>query len=235
MRTKSLLFTAAIMAAGVVASVAQSVYSVNSVGYVNVTLQPGFNLIANPLNGTNNNINTIIPTAPADSVIQRWSVAAQTFLPSDTYVDFSPDPGSGCYDGGFNLSTSVINPGEGFFLQNVSGSQTTITFVGEVPQGSLTNNIGQNYGFYSSVVPQSADLLTIGFTGANDVTYSTWDAVAQSYSQALTYVDFSPDPGSGFYDGGFNLAVAQPAVGQGFLIYNPSGSTLAWTRTFSVN
>jgi hypothetical protein len=237
MRTKTLLCAAAVVAVGTAASVAQSVYSVNSVGYVNVTLQNGYNLISNPLNGTNNNINTIIPVAPADTTIARWDVATQTFLPSDTYFFVGPnDPFNGWYDGDLNPSATVIKPGEGFFIQNISGSSATITFVGEVPQGSLTNNIGANFGFYSSIVPQSVDLLSIGFPGVADMTYSTWNAALQSYSAALTYFFVGPgDPANGFYDQDLNKIDPTPAVAQGFLIFNPSPTTLEWTRTFSVN
>jgi hypothetical protein len=237
MRTKTLLCTAAVVAAGIGASVAQSVYSVNSVGYVNVTLQSGFNLISNPLKGTNNNVNTIIPTAPADTTIQRWNVAAQTFLPSDTYYFVGPgDPQNGWYDDDLNPSTTIINPGEGFFIQNVSGSPTTITFVGEVPQGPLTNNIGANFGFYSSIVPQSVDLLSIGFPGVADMTYTTWNTAQQTYNSALTYYFVGPgDPDNGFYDDDLVKVAPTPAVAQGFLIFNPSGGTLPWERTFSVN
>jgi hypothetical protein len=56
MRTKTLLLSAAAMAAGLVSSVAQSnVYSVNVVGYVNQVLPAGTLVaVANPLdNGTN--------------------------------------------------------------------------------------------------------------------------------------------------------------------------------------
>ena len=69
MRTKTLLLSAAVLAAGLAASTAQSVFSVNAVGYVNKTLAPGYNLIANPLNGTNNLLSTIIPTAPDGSAV----------------------------------------------------------------------------------------------------------------------------------------------------------------------
>jgi hypothetical protein len=235
MRTKTLLFTAAVVAAGAVASVAQSVYSVNAVGYVNVTLLPGFNLIANPLNGTNNLLKTIIPVAPNNSIISRWSTQNQGFLPSDTYFEIAPgDPANGWYDAGFSPSTTVINPGEGFFIQN-PGSSATITFVGEVPQGPLTNAIGANFGFYSSIVPQSASLLSIGFPGVNNLTYTTWDANSQGYGGTLTYFEIAPgDPANGFYDGGFALTHAIPAVAQGFLIFNP-GAPINWSRTFNVN
>lgn len=235
MRTKTLLLTAAIVAAGAAGSIAQSVYSVNAVGYVNVTLLPGFNLISNPLNGTNNVIGTIMPTAPNGASVSRWSVANQGFLPSDTYFEIAPgDPANGWYDAGFAVSTTVINPGQGFFIQN-PGASTTITFVGEVPQGSLSNPIGANFGFYSSIVPQSTDLLSIGFPGVNGLTYTTWNAASQGYGSSLTYFEIAPgDPANGFYDGSFNLTPAVPAVAQGFLVFNPSGAA-SWNRTFTVN
>jgi hypothetical protein len=60
MRTKTLLLTAALSAAGVATSMAQgAVYSVNAVGYVNTPLVAGFNLVSNPLNNTAANGNTI--------------------------------------------------------------------------------------------------------------------------------------------------------------------------------
>lgn len=157
--------------------------------------------------------------------------------PSDrpTYFVFGPnDPANGWYDGNFELSPTVIAPGEGFFLQNNSGSSTVITFVGEVPQGTLTNKIGANFAFTASIVPQSADLLSMGFPIVDQMTYSTWSPVT-GYSSALTYFFFgNGDPNNGFYNGSFELAPAIPAVAQGFLLFNP-GASVNWTRTFSVN
>jgi len=59
MRTKALLLAAAFAAAGVATSMAQAVYSVNAVGYVNTTLVPGFQLVSNPLNAADNKIETL--------------------------------------------------------------------------------------------------------------------------------------------------------------------------------
>src|SRR5512139_1316589 len=61
MRTKTLLAMAA-MSVAAATSWAQ-VYSVNAVGYVNVTIPADgakLALLANPLNGTNNQLNTIL-------------------------------------------------------------------------------------------------------------------------------------------------------------------------------
>jgi hypothetical protein len=222
MRTKTLLLSAAVFTAGIVASTAQSVYSINAVGYVNITVVNGYSLIANPLNGTNNVISTIMPTVPEASVVLRWNNAAQTFFQADTYL------GGVWYDGDFNPSGTVLNPGQGFFFQNNSGSSATLTFVGEVPQGSLTNQIGANYGFYSSQVPQSGTLTQLGFPGQDGMSYNAWNAGGQTYGQAYTYL------GGQWYDGNFNPGDPSPAVGESFLIFNP-GAAVNWTRTFSVN
>ena len=50
MRTKTLLLTAALSAAGIATSMAQ-VYSANAVGYVNKLIPTGFSMIANPVFG----------------------------------------------------------------------------------------------------------------------------------------------------------------------------------------
>jgi hypothetical protein len=222
MRTKTILLSAAVFAAGLAASVAQSVYSINAVGYVNLTILNGYNLIANPLNGTNNQISTIMPTVPDGSAALRWNNSSQGFYQQETYL------GGVWYDGNFNVSTTVINPGEGFFFQNNSGSSATLTFVGEVPQGSLTNRVGANYGFYSSQVPQSGTLTSLGFPAQDGMSYNAWNSAAQGYNQAYTFL------GGQWYDGNFNPGEPVPAVGEGFLITNP-GNAVDWTRTFSVN
>jgi hypothetical protein len=220
MRTKILL-SAALLAAGLATSVAQQVYSVNAVGYVNVTLATGYNLLANPLNGTNNNVSTIIPTAPDGSSLFKWNGAAQQFAQADTYFT-----GLAWVDGDTNPSTNTISPGEGFFIQ-VSGP-STITFVGEVPQGSLTNKLTSNFGFYGSQVPQTGTLTALGFPGVEGMSYNGWNKVAQGYAQAYLYSGgFWFDP-----NGDPNDPVLE--VANAFLLTNPGGP-LDWTRAFSVN
>src|SRR5688572_23815862 len=128
MRTKTLLLTAAVLTAGLAASVAQSVYSVNAVGYVNKSLVAGYTLISNPLNGTNNLLSTILPVVADGTFILKWNAASQTFSDPSQY-----------YDGLGWLPDATLNPGEGAFIN--APAATTVTFVGEVPQGNLTNQI----------------------------------------------------------------------------------------------
>jgi hypothetical protein len=230
MRTKTLLLTAALCAAGVASSLAQSVYSVNAVGYVNVTIRPGYNLIANPLNGTNNIISTVLPAAglPDDTEALTWNNASQGFNQADFVA------GGVWYDQGANPSVTVLDPGRAFFLRTTVPTNLQATFVGDVPQGNLTNAISSGYGFYSSIVPQSAGLSSLGFPGNVDMTYLTWNPVAQGYDQAWTYVGVDATYTSGWADPAFAPGDPAPAVAQGFLISNP-GAARSWGRTFNVN
>src|SRR6185369_1228000 len=85
MRTK-LLAAAAILAAGIASSMAQSnVYSLNVVGYVNRTFVGGglFSLTSNPLNTTNNTLAGIFGAngvgLPSGSQVQAWNYGTQDF------------------------------------------------------------------------------------------------------------------------------------------------------------
>jgi len=230
MRTKTLLFTAAVLSAGISASMAQ-VYSVNSVGYVNTTLKPGYNLICNPLNGTNNQVSTVLPATalPDDTTLLTWNSGIQDFNQADFVA------GGQWYDQLGNPSHTVLAPGAGFFVQSTAVGNITATFVGEVPQGLSTNKITPNFGFYSSVVPQSAGLSVLGFPGVPDMTYQTFNTTIQDYDQAYQYVGVIPGYPSGWADPVGNPADPAPAVGQGFLIFNPNTSTNNWVRNFNVN
>jgi len=224
MRTKALLLTAAVIAAGVATSMAQSVYSVNAVGYVNVTLKDGYNLLGNPLKATNNNhINAVLPNVPDFTGLLKWDNASQQFSAAETFFDGQ------WFDGNTQPSQTRIAPGEGIFVQNTSGGEVTITFVGEVEQGSLTNVMAPNYGFYASQVPQAGTLPSLAFPGADFMTFNSWNPMSQSFNAAYTYFDgqwFDP-----------NTQPNAPTVGvaEGFLISNPDAVPINWTRNFSVN
>lgn len=220
MNAKILLSTA-LVAAGIALVDAQQVYSVNAVGYVNVTLRPGFNLLNNPLNGTNNTLSTVLPVVPDGSSLLTWNPVFQDFNQADVYS-------GGWIDGDGNASARALDPGQGFFLQNNSGANTVITFVGEVSQGFLTNHIHANFGFYGSKVPQSCTLSCLGFTGSDGMSLYLWDPIIQDYRQG--YVSF----GGSWIDGDGNSNDPVIGVAEGFLLSNPN-APVNWVRTFSVN
>jgi hypothetical protein len=232
MRTKALILAAIVAVAGVANSSAQ-VYSANAVGYVNMSLPAGLMLIANPLNNGDNTLNTILPLpdTAVGSTIYRFDTTAQSYGQGITYAGtlvgwVSPDP----------LEDYVLDPGEGFFIQNLLA--VDVTFVGDVPQGDLTNPIpgGNNLSIRSSQVPQEATLADLEFPGLNgDVVYP-WDGGAQAYAESWTYLDLGggiegwvsasqPVPGGGPVIG----------VGEAFFVQKAGPMDQSWDRQFSVN
>jgi len=225
---KVLLATAAVSAAGILASNADPVYSANVVGFVNISIPKFFSLIANPLNGTNNNINTILPLATPDVIpdgttIQKWNSALQQFGDADTYYGTV-----GWLDSSFNPSSLVLNPGEGAFINMTDPA--TLTFVGEVPQGSLSNSVPINFSIMAQLTPQKIGIDATGFPAGDGDTVQFYNSGTQSYTEALTYY-----LGYGWADKDFILVDPTPEIGAAFF-YNrvPANGTATWTRSFNV-
>lgn len=211
MRTKALLSTAALLAVVAVSASAQSVYSVNAVGYVNKSLLANFNLISNPLNGTNNNLSTILPVLPDGAQILTWNPAIQQFNDANVYFE------------GFGwVPDAPLPPGQGAFL--FLPSATTVTFVGDVPQGNLTNAIPSNFSLLSHIVPQSIGVEATGLPSEDGDQVLFWNAATQQFADAIVYF------------GGFGWVPSDPTpqVGEGFFYFNTS-TLRQWGRTFTVN
>jgi hypothetical protein len=216
MRTKTLLLTAALAAAGMASAMAQNVYSVNAVGYVNTVVNHGFNLLANPLKAGDDSINVLIPTANDQSVIYRFS--GGRFLPPFTYYTELPgwDPDN---------VNSHLPTGDGFFLYN-PGAAFTVTWVGEVEQGSpIHNDYPAGFSMKASKVPQQASLSALGLSAPADQTsVYRFNSASQTYRPTVTYYTELPgwDPVDPVID-----------IAEGFWLNSPAAGD--WTRTFSVN
>jgi hypothetical protein len=224
MRTKTLLLGAAALAASVMTSMAQNVYSVNVVGYVNVTLTNGFNLIANPLDafgggtGTGNTIGNLFTALPDTTTVYKLSGGA--FTQSDEFIN-----GPGWLAGG----TITFNPGEGIFIQipnGIPGNSTNITFVGTVMQNSPTTvTIKPGYNIAGSQAPITGLLTTtLNYQPQNLDTVYVFSPVSQSYPNSYQYIT-----GPGWLPNEPTLN-----VGQSIWIQNLSGTTNVWTNTFVV-
>jgi hypothetical protein len=209
MRTKTLLLTAALSAAGVATSMAQ-VYSVNAVGYVNTTLQPGFNLISNPLDAGagNNTIANLFKDLPDGSQVYKFDGTAYTTATKD--IDFVPPA----------AAALTVVPGEGVFVRLPGTTPLTITFVGEVMQGDLSNPLPQGLSIRSSQVPQAGTAAELGLVGQDGDQLYQHDPVAQQYRTST-------------FDAGWLPALQPLKVGEAFFLRKVAAGT--WTRTFSVN
>lgn len=212
MRTKTLLLSAAALAAGLASSMAQSnVYSVNIVGYVNKQLPAStLKLVGNPLDDGTNTLTSVYAALPDLSTVYVWNGTGYT-ISSKAKGLWSP-----------NLD---IPTGVGMFVS--SASNITNTFVGEVVGNvgsTVTNTLtGGVLTLVSSLLPYAGDLLDtnlgIGPQLPDLSTIYKWNGsngyVISSKSKGL----WSP-----------NLTID---VGEAFFV-NPA-STIDWIQTLPAN
>ena len=163
MRTKTLLLSGVVAALSSACVMAQ-VYSLNAVGYINVTIPPGFSIVANQLNTTNNNLSPLLDSQiPSDGVSGLNACAFYKFSnASGNYTTLNPDyfsVNSIPWDQTI-ASNTTLNPGEAIFVRSFNSTNITVTFVGTVLQGTLTNTtiVGTGFNLISSMVPQAGRL-----------------------------------------------------------------------------
>jgi hypothetical protein len=209
MRTKALFLAAAIGVASVVATSAQ-VYSVNTVGYVNVTLSEGYNLIANPLETTSNTIADLLPGVDGLAV---FKFEDGTGYVSANYVELL---------GGWDNPGITLDPGEGAFVLHPGGADVTVTFVGQVAEGSLSNPLPAGLSMKSSQVPQAGSLSALGYPVADGDTVYTYDP-ASGYTVS-NYVELL-----GGWDNG------EPSLEVGDAMFVSKAAATSWDRDFTVS
>jgi len=109
------------------------------------------------------------------------------------------------------------------FVRIPGTANVTVTFVGEVPQGTLSTPLPTGFFIVSSQVPQSGTATALGYVPqAGDALYF-WDEPGQKYVIRGWDAEF------GEFDG--PLPVLE--VGEAFFTRKTTAGT--WTRTFSVN
>jgi hypothetical protein len=82
-------------------------------------------------------------------------------------------------------------------------------------------------------VPTSQEIVTNGFPIRDGSTLFTFNSTSQAYTEALNGVQTPPD-GPAWYNADYSAVVTfAPAVGQGFVYFNPSASA-PWNRNFTV-
>ena len=180
-----------------------------------------------------------MPAAADGAFAMGWNPSVQNYTVQDDFLTAadSPDGGTGWYnDTTGDPSTTTCAPGGAFFYFNPNAT-ASITFVGEVPQGSLSSPIPANYSLCSALVPSSPPLTAAsGFPGVDGMFYQTFNGTSQTYSGLWDYLTAadSPDGGTGWYDDTTGSPVTPtPAPGVGYFIFNP-GAAVQWNMTFNV-
>jgi hypothetical protein len=209
MRTKTVVLAALCGLIGASAAEAQSVYSVNAVGYVNVSFKNlTYQMFSNPLNAPTNTLAGLFPSPPDGTQIFTWSGASGYSV--YTYLQVI---------GGWDYPDVVINPGQGAFI--LPGGDFTQTFVGEVPQGNLTNSIGTGYSIISSMVPQGGGVDVLGLTPNDQDQIFVWSPTS-GYT-VYTYLQVI---------GGWDTVPQIPVGGSVFIL---TQAPEVWSRTFNIN
>jgi hypothetical protein len=195
------------------------VYSVNAVGYVNKTIPAnGYAMISNPLTAATNTVDALFAGVPNGTQVYKYTPG--TGYTSGTYDDL---------DGSFGAfgSTQVL-PGEGVFVRNGTANPLTVTFVGEVPQGTLTIPMVAGFQIVSSKVPQAGTAAELNFPSkaadgltAGDQVYR-FNPTSQGYDTA-TFDDLDDN-----WDKPVSFDVGEA-------VFVKLAKPVTWTRQFSVN
>jgi hypothetical protein len=231
MRTKVLLCAAA-LAASLASSMAQNVYSLNVVGYVNVTLPAHqFTAVANPLDASVGGT-----VAGGNDITNLFSTTAGNIASSSTLATFNSalndyDPAigfsgkSGTWTGNFSMP-----PGVGALYYNNGASDTVVTFVGQVPQGNytVTSMASHTFTFAGSPVPLGGDVsdlnTKLGLVPSAGDTVAVFSGSANDWSAAVGW-----SAKSSAWTGPMAIG-----AGAGFLYYNNSANANAWVSNFTV-
>ena len=205
MRTKALILAAAVAAGCAITSNAQTVYSVNAVGYVNLPFKQGFSMISNPLNTTNNTIGSVLANAPEGTILYKYTGTGFTISVMDDL-------------GAWDRPSITLNPGEGAFVYSLNA--WTNTFVGEVMQGNLTNSLPAGFSIRGSQVPQAGTATSLGLAlPEGSLVYKLKTTGAGYDIFVVDDLGWAPEPSF--------------EVGQAFWVTVPTATE--WKRTFSVN
>jgi len=228
MRTKTLLLSAAAIAAGVVSSQAQSnVYSANIVGYVTTVFKGGgaYTLVANPLDISSNTVIGLLDSVlPNKTQVLIWDPVAQGYTTAQKT--------GGTWNQNLNLPV-----GAGFFVHTPTAQVTDITntFVGNIivsPNGG-TNQVTLPLGYYlaGSAVPFNGSVNDYLNGATNTINLG---GVLPNKSQILIWDNSGP--------GGYVTSQKTGGTwnqnltlnpGQGFFVKSQFGGT-NWVETLNV-
>lgn len=242
MRTKTLLMAAAALAAGIITSQAQPVYSANVVGYASVPFSANYTMLETPFNiGSSNGANEVYGANLQDGMVfVTWNGAGfdQTLYSPSFNSIFSVgsdwmDPGSFTA-----LPVPTIPPGQGYFLYSPGAGTNVAAGTVAINVGATNNmDLPANYSLVGSVLPLSGSVTNAAFNAPlqDGTVFVIWNG--SGYDQTLYSPSFNSifSVGSDWMDPGTFAALPPPsvAVGQGFFIYEPGSQT--WSQTLQAN
>ena len=131
---------------------AEGIFSRNAVGYVTLTLPPGFSLIANPLEAAESTVATVFKGMPDGTGLSKFN--AEFYRLKENNVEH----------GKWGKPTEKLGPGEGAIFFNPTLDYKTVNFVGDLISKGFSIPIPAGFSVRSSPVPQPGQLDTdLGF------------------------------------------------------------------------
>ena len=195
-------------------------FSANVVGYVDLQLYPGSNLVANPLNAASNTVGALFGSVPGGSMFLPWNQGTESFGPTNHFSKAS---------GWSNPDELLVQPNGGFLIVTAA---TKLSFHGipwwitpgprcvEYPSGESVSS-----WFWPVVIFDAPCVSGI----PDGTTIIQWNPESQRYNDGKTYF------------GGFGWVPAEPVISPGtaFRINSPgafatprvSPSLLFWPDT----
>jgi hypothetical protein len=223
-----MLLSALIGTIGAVSAMAQTnVYSLNAVGYINITAYPGFNMISCPLIASpDNTLNTLLPAT--NGTYKKWQVWTFNPTANPQYVE-----DVGVAGGWLNGGTETISPGAAVWLYNPSNVNYTVTFVGTVPTGpSSVTLYPASFNLVSSYEPASGDIVTNSLTTFTNAVKKDQAWVYSGATAAYTeYVATGANLTTNWPLGDPVI----PTVGGGVFYYNAQATNNYWLENYSVS
>jgi hypothetical protein len=209
---------------------AQNVYSLNVVGYVNVTLPPQqFTCLANPLDASlggtvanGNDITNLFQGANGGDSVSIWIPSAIDY--STTIPSYSTRTKTWS-------ANHALPPGQALLYFNKGAAAEVITFTGQVPQG--TYNVGtlpgSAFSMLGSPVPIGGDptnsTTVLGLAPSGSDTIAEFNGAAVDWTSTIIWSSRTKSWGG--------TAVTNIRPGQGFLYFN-HGSANTWVSNFTV-
>lgn len=186
-----------------------TVFSVNAVGFANRTFKPGVSAAHNPLVAGDNRAAALFDHAPIGTSIH-------TPGPTGEFVK-AERTASGWINGDL-----LLPPGRGFYVGNPEQEPFTITFVGNVLQGSLTNSLLPGTSLTGSLVPQEGLISTdLHFPPNIGVLVHVFNGTGPQANEYLfTSLGWLPH---------------EPSLMVGDTMWVTTERGANWTRSFSVN
>lgn len=153
-----------------------------AVGYINVTLKPGFNLVSVPLSSSRDTVAELFDSAYS---VQAFPSGLTVFLYRDgAYATTVYNPVTESFQPA-GPADEAIALGEAFWVYNPSAIDLTLTLSGEIPHGTLVNQLERGYNLAGSSVPKGGSLSELSFPHApGDIVY-VWDAANQRFRTSV--------------------------------------------------